>query len=137
MVLINGNIVTGTELIRRKENGKAYAVTTPLIQKSDGGKFGKTESGNVWLDKSKTSVYKFYQFWLNASDEDSKKYIYIFTLYSKDEIIELIAKHESPHLRLLQKSIADEITKRVHSNEELEIAKKASNILLATPQKRI
>ena len=125
-----GNIVTGTELIRRKENGKAFAVTTPLIQKSDGGKFGKTENGNVWLDKSKTSVYKFYQFWLNASDEDSKKYIYIFTLYSKDQIVELIAKHEeSPHLRLLQNSIADEITKRVHSNEELEIAKKASNIL--------
>jgi tyrosyl-tRNA synthetase len=125
-----GNIVTGTELIRRKENGKAFAVTTPLIQKSDGGKFGKTESGNVWLDKTKTSVYKFYQFWLNTSDEDAKNYIYVFTLLSQEEITQLIKKHdENPQLRVLQNSIADEITIRAHSKEELESAKKASNIL--------
>ena len=92
----------------------------------------------MWLDKSKTSVYKFYQFWLNASDEDSKKYIYIFTLYSRDQIVELIAKHEeSPHLRLLQKSIADEITKRVHSNENLKSLKRHQIFFLATLQKRI
>lgn len=125
-----GNIVTGTELIRRKENGKAFGVTTPLIQKSDGGKFGKTESGNVWLDKTKTSVYKFYQFWLNASDKDAKNYIYIFTLLSQEEITQLIKQHdENPQLRVLQNSIADEITIRAHSQEELESAKKASNIL--------
>ena len=125
-----GNIVTGTELIRRKSGGKAYAVTTPLIQKSDGGKFGKTESGNIWLDKNKTSPYKFYQFWLNVSDEDAKKYIKIFTLKSKEEIEEIIKEHDqSPHLRFLQKSLADDITIRVHSKDDLETAKQASNIL--------
>ena len=125
-----GNIVTGTEIIRRKEGGQAFAVTTPLIKKADGGKFGKTESGNVWLDKNKTSPYKFYQFWLNSSDEDAKKYIKIFTLKGQKEIELLIIEHEkNPHLRLLQKAIAEEITTRVHSKKELEIAIKASSIL--------
>jgi tyrosyl-tRNA synthetase len=125
-----GNIVTGTELVRRKGEGKAFAVTTPLIKKADGGKFGKTESGNVWLDKTKTSPYKFYQFWLNSTDEDAKNYINIFTLKSQQEIEKLISEHEeSPHLRILQKSIAEEVTTRVHSKEDLEMAIKASNIL--------
>ncbi len=125
-----GNIVTGTELVRKKGNGKAFAVTTPLIKKADGGKFGKTESGNIWLDKTKTTPYKFYQFWLNISDEDAKNYIKIFTLKSKKEIRNLIDKHkEMPHLRTLQKVIAEEVTSRVHSYQDLEIAKKASNIL--------
>ncbi len=125
-----GNIVTGTELIRRKGEGKAFAITTPLIEKADGGKFGKTESGNVWLDKAKTSPYKFYQFWLNSSDEDSKNYIKIFTLKNQQEIEKLIAEHdETPHLRILQKAIADEVTTRVHSAEDLEMAIKASSIL--------
>ena len=125
-----GNIVSGTELIRRKGEGKAFAVTTPLIKKADGGKFGKTESGNVWLDKTKTSPYKFYQFWLNATDEDSKNYIKIFTLKSQEEIEKLIAEHdESPHLRILQKAIAEEVTARVHSKEDLEMAINASSIL--------
>jgi tyrosyl-tRNA synthetase len=105
-------------------------VTTPLIEKADGGKFGKTESGNIWLDKAKTSPYKFYQFWLNSSDEDSKNYIKIFTLLSEDEIKELISNHEeSPHLRLLQKTIAKEVTTIVHGKKDLEMALKASNIL--------
>jgi len=125
-----GNIVTGTELVRRKGEGKAFAVTTPLIKKADGGKFGKTESGNVWLDKTKTSPYKFYQFWLNATDEDSKNYIKIFTLKSQEEIEKLISEHEeTPHLRILQKSIAEEVTARVHSKEDLEMAINASSIL--------
>ena len=125
-----GNIVSGTELIRRKAEGKAFAVTTPLIKKADGGKFGKTESGNVWLDKTKTSPYKFYQFWLNSSDLDSENYIKIFTLKNQLEINCLIKEHKNaPHLRLLQKAIADEITIMVHSKEDLEMAKKASNIL--------
>ena len=125
-----GNIVSGTELIRRKGEGKAFAVTTPLIEKADGGKFGKTESGNIWLDKTKTSPYKFYQFWLNSSDEDAKNYIKIFTLLSEKEIVTLVADHEAtPHLRLLQKAIADEVTTRVHSKEDLEMAIKASTIL--------
>ena len=125
-----GNIVTGTELIRRKEKGEAFAITTPLIKKSDGGKFGKTEEGNIWLEKSKTSPYKFYQFWMNSSDEDAKNYIKIFTLKSKDEIKKIITEHEKePHLRTLQKIIADDITKRVHSKEDLKMAIKASNIL--------
>jgi tyrosyl-tRNA synthetase len=125
-----GNIVTGTELVRRKGEGKAFAVTTPLIKKTDGGKFGKTESGNIWLDKTKTSPYKFYQFWLNSSDDDAKNYIKIFTLKSQQEIEKLIAEHdETPHLRILQKAIAEEVTKRVHSKEDLEMAIKASNIL--------
>ena len=125
-----GNIVSGTELIRRKEEGKAFAVTTPLIKKADGGKFGKTESGNVWLDKAKTSAYKFYQFWLNSSDEDALSYIKVFTLLSEEEIESIISKHEKePHLRLLQKTIAEEVTIRVHSQEDLNMAIKASNIL--------
>ena len=128
-----GNIVSGTELIRRKGEGKAFAVTTPLIQKADGGKFGKTESGNIWLDKSKTSPYKFYQFWLNSSDEDAKNYINIFTLKREQDIKKLIAEHdETPHLRLLQKSIAEEVTTRVHSKEDLEMAIKASSILFGS-----
>ena len=125
-----GNIVSGTELIRRKEDGKAFAVTTPLIKKADGGKFGKTESGNVWLDKNKTSAYKFYQFWLNSSDEDAEHYIKVFTLLSQEEIVLLIKKHEQePQLRLLQKKIANEITTRVHSKEDLKMAVLASKIL--------
>ena len=125
-----GNIVTGTELIRRKSGGEAFAVTTPLIKKSDGGKFGKTEEGNVWLDKTKTSPYKFYQFWLNSSDDDAKNYIKIFTLISKEEISILIKEHnQAPHLRSLQKKIAEEITIRVHGKKELENAILASNIL--------
>jgi len=125
-----GNIVTGTELIRRKGEGKAFAVTTPLIKKADGGKFGKTESGNVWLDKTKTSPYKFYQFWLNSSDDDAKNYIKIFTLKSQEEIKQLTAEHEqAPHLRVLQNAIANEVTTRVHSAEDLDMAIKASNIL--------
>tara|TARA_B100001250_G_scaffold71782_1_gene58129 strand:- start:33178 stop:34446 length:1269 start_codon:yes stop_codon:yes gene_type:complete len=125
-----GNIVSGTELIRKKDGGKAFAVTTPLIEKSDGGKFGKTESGNVWLDKTKTSPYKFYQFWLNSSDEDAENYIKIFTLKNQTEIQSLITEHnKAPHLRLLQKKIAEEVTTRVHGEEDLEMAIKASNIL--------
>ena len=125
-----GNIVTGTELIRRKSGGEAFAVTTPLIKKSDGGKFGKTEEGNVWLDKTKTSPYKFYQFWLNSSDNDAKNYIKIFTLKSKEEISILIKEHnQAPHLRSLQKNIAEDITIRVHGKKELENAILASNIL--------
>ena len=125
-----GNIVTGTELIRRKGEGQAFAVTTPLIQKSDGGKFGKTEEGNVWLDKTKTSPYKFYQFWLNSSDEDAKNFIEIFTLKTQEEISKLTAEHEeTPHLRILQNAIANEVTTRVHSKEDLEMAIKASSIL--------
>jgi len=125
-----GNIVTGTELIRRKGAGQAFAVTTPLIKKADGGKFGKTEEGNVWLDKTKTSPYKFYQFWLNSSDEDAKNFIKIFTLKSQEKINAIIVEHEqAPHLRVLQKALADEVTTRVHSAEDLEMAIKASNIL--------
>ena len=125
-----GNIVTGTELIRRKGEGKAFAVTTPLIKKADGGKFGKTESGNIWLDKTKTSPYKFYQFWLNSSDEDAKNYIKIFTLKSQEEIKQLTTEHEQAHhLRVLQNAIANEVTTRVHSGEDLDMAIKASNIL--------
>ncbi|MEC9209016.1 MAG: tyrosine--tRNA ligase [Bacteroidota bacterium] len=125
-----GNIVSGTELIRRKEEGRAFAVTTPLIEKADGGKFGKTESGNIWLDKAKTSPYKFYQFWLNSSDEDAKNYIKVFTLLSQEEITQLITDHEkTPHLRLLQKAIAEEVTTRIHGKKDLEMAIKASNIL--------
>ncbi len=125
-----GNIVTGTELIRRKEGGEAYALTCPLITKSDGGKFGKTEQGNVWLDPLKTTPYAFYQFWLNVSDEDAKKYIKIFTLLNHNTIKDLITRHENePHLRLLQKTLAQEITTMVHSKEEFETAVDASQIL--------
>lgn len=125
-----GNIVTGTELVRRKDGGEAYALTCPLITKADGGKFGKTESGNVWLDASKTSPYKFYQFWLNASDEDAEKYIKIFTLLSKGEIEGLIKKHhQEPHRRLLQKTLSEEVTVMVHSRDEYNKAVEASNVL--------
>ena len=125
-----GNIVTGTELIRRKAGGEAYAVTTPLIKKADGTKFGKTEGGSVWLDPEKTSPYEFYQFWLNSSDADSGNYIRIFTLKSKEEIEALEKEHqESPHLRILQKAIAEDITSRVHGEHALKTAIAASNIL--------
>lgn len=125
-----GNIVTGTELIRRKSGGEAYAVTTPLIKKADGTKFGKTEGGSVWLNSEKTSPYQFYQFWLNSSDADSVNYIRIFTLRSKEEIEALETEHsEAPHLRILQKAIAEDITTRVHGAEALQAAIAASNIL--------
>ncbi len=125
-----GNITTGAELIRRKVRGKAYAITCPLITKEDGTKFGKTEGGNVWLDKSKTSPYKFYQYWLNSSDQDAESYIKIFTLLDQEKISGLILEHRSkPHVRLLQKTIAEEVTRMVHSDKDLENAKKASQIL--------
>ena len=125
-----GNITTGTELIRRKTSGEAFALTIPLITKADGGKFGKTESGNVWLDPERTTPYAFYQFWLNTSDEDAAKYIKVFTLLDKEEIETLIAKHdEAPHLRVLQHRLAGEITTMVHSKEELDNAIEASQIL--------
>lgn len=125
-----GNITTGTELIRRIGGGKAYALTCPLITKADGTKFGKSEGGNVWLDPEKTSPYKFYQYWLNTSDEDTEKYIKIFTFLSKKEIEVLIAEHTNdPHLRQLQKRLAEELTVMVHSQEELDNAITASTIL--------
>jgi len=125
-----GNITTGTELIRRKEGGKAYALTCPLIKKADGSKFGKTEEGNVWLDKSKTSPYKFYQFWLNTSDEDALSYIKIFTFLPREVIEEKIQEHQTaPHLRLLQKTIAEEVTILVHGKEAFLNAVEASQIL--------
>ncbi|HNW97007.1 MAG TPA: tyrosine--tRNA ligase [Bacteroidales bacterium] len=125
-----GNIVTGTELIRRKAGGEAYALTTPLIKKADGTKFGKTEGGNVWLDAKKTSPYKFYQFWLNASDEDVSKYIRIFTLFNKEEIEAMEEEHKkAPHLRTLQKVLAKDITIRVHSLDDYNSAVEASEIL--------
>lgn len=125
-----GNIVTGTELIRRKGNGEAFALTTPLIKKADGTKFGKTEGGNVWLDAKRTSPYKFYQFWLNASDEDVKNYIRIFTLRTKDEIETLEKEHDvNPAARVLQKELAKDITIRVHSEEDYKSAVDASEIL--------
>lgn len=125
-----GNITTGTELIRRKTSGEAFALTIPLITKADGGKFGKTEQGNVWLDPEKTTPYQFFQFWLNTSDEDAEKYIKVFTLLSQEEITDLISQHrEAPHMRLLQKKIAEEITTMVHSKEEYEMAVEASQIL--------
>jgi tyrosyl-tRNA synthetase len=125
-----GNIVTGTELIRRKSGNEAYAVTTPLIKKADGTKFGKTEGGSVWLDPEKTSAYEFYQFWLNSSDLDAVNYIRIFTLKSKEEIEAIEKEHNvAPHLRVLQKAIADDITVRVHGEQALETAIAASQIL--------
>jgi len=125
-----GNIVTGTELIRRKVQGEAFALTAPLIKKADGSKFGKSEGGNVWLDPKRTSPYKFYQYWLNTSDEDAENFIKIFTLKTKEEIDELVKAHaEAPHLRLLQKALAEDITVRVHSAEDLATAQKASNLL--------
>ncbi len=125
-----GNIVTGTELIRRKEGGTAFAITTQLIKKADGTKFGKTESGAVWLDPTKTSPFKFYQFWLNASDADAKSWIRIFTLKSREEIEALEKEHDTaPHLRILQKALAGEITARTHSEEALQTAIKTSEFL--------
>jgi tyrosyl-tRNA synthetase len=125
-----GNIVTGTELIRRKDAGTAYAITTQLIKKTDGTKFGKTESGAIWLDAEKTSPYKFYQFWLNSSDDDVKKWIRIFTLKTQEEIEKLEQEHDAaPHLRILQKALAEDITIRTHSKEALETAIKTSEFL--------
>ncbi len=125
-----GNITTGTELIRRKLGGEAYGITCPLIKKSDGVKFGKTESGNVWLDPNYTSPYKFYQFWVNVTDEDAENYIRIFTMLDRETVERLIAEHrEAPHLRLLQKRLAREVTCMIHSEEEYEKAVEASNIL--------
>ncbi|MBA4055357.1 MAG: tyrosine--tRNA ligase, partial [Marivirga sp.] len=125
-----GNIVTGTELIRRKTNGEAFALTTKLITKADGTKFGKTEGGNIWLDRKKTSPYKFYQYWLNTSDEDAANFIKIFTQLSQEEVESLLAEHElAPHARKLQQVLAKDITTRVHSPGDYETALKASNIL--------
>jgi tyrosyl-tRNA synthetase len=125
-----GNITTGTELIRRKTGGKAFALTCPLITKADGGKFGKTEKGNIWLDPKKTSPYAFYQFWINASDEDAVKYLKIFTLLSQEEIENLASEHEkAPHQRLLQKTLAKEVTMMAHSEEDYQTAVEASQIL--------
>lgn len=127
-----GNITTGTELIRRIGNGKGFAITCPLITKSDGSKFGKSEGGNVWLDANRTSPYKFYQYWLNSSDEDAEKYIKIFTFLNKEEVESLIKIHqEAPHLRALQKRLSQEVTTIVHSVEDFENAEKASNILFS------
>jgi len=125
-----GNIVTGTELIRRKSNGDAFALTTKLITKADGSKFGKTESGNIWLDAKKTSPYKFYQYWLNTSDEDATNFIKTFTQFGREETSALIEEHmKAPHLRKLQQVLAQDITTRVHSKADFETALKASNIL--------
>jgi tyrosyl-tRNA synthetase len=125
-----GNITCGTELIRRTLSGEAFAMTCPLITKADGSKFGKTEKGNVWLDAEKTSPYAFYQFWLNVSDDDAKKFIRIFTFLTKDEIEALEKQHdEAPNLRLLQKALAKDITIRVHGEEEYNKAVEASEIL--------
>lgn len=125
-----GNIVTGTELIRRMGGGEAYALTAPLITKTDGGKFGKTEQGNIWLDAKKTSPYQFYQFWLNTSDEDAKKHIRIFTLLTRDEIENLEAEHERvPHQRILQKALAKDVTIRIHSEKDYENSVEAAEIL--------
>jgi tyrosyl-tRNA synthetase len=128
-----GNITTGTELIRKKVNGEAFALTCPLITKADGGKFGKTESGNVWLDKRYTSPYKFYQFWLNVSDADAEKFIKIFTALNREEIEQLCAEQQAaPHLRPLQKRLAKEVTIMVHSQEDYDLAVEASQILFGT-----
>ncbi len=131
-----GNIVTGTELIRKKGGGKAFALTAPLITKSDGSKFGKSEGGNVWIDKNRTSVYKFYQYWINTADEDAGKFIRIFTLKSREEIEALEAEHsKNPAARLLQKALAEDITTRVHSEEDLQTAIAASKILFGKSAK--
>jgi tyrosyl-tRNA synthetase len=131
-----GNITTGTELIRRKESGEAFAMTCPLITKADGGKFGKTESGNVWLDPERTSPYEFYQFWLNVSDDDAVKYIKIFTMLTQEEVAALEKEQaEAPHLRALQKALAKEITCMVHSEEEYNAAVEASQILFGKATK--
>jgi tyrosyl-tRNA synthetase len=131
-----GNITTGTELIRRMGSGQAFAVTAPLITKADGSKFGKSEGGNVWIDKSKTSAYKFYQYWINAADEDVSKYIRIFTLKSQEEIESLEAQHaQDPGRRILQKALAEDITKRIHSEADLETAIAASALLFGKVSK--
>ena len=131
-----GNITTGTELIRRKENKKAYAITCPLIKKSDGSKFGKSEGGNIWLDKNKTSVYKFYQYWLNISDEDALSYIKVFTFLSKSQVEELILEHNKDKAkRLLQNKIADTVTSMVHGQKDLKNAVSASKVLFGKSSK--
>jgi tyrosyl-tRNA synthetase len=131
-----GNITTGTELVRRMGGGQAFAVTAPLITKADGSKFGKSEGGNVWIDKAKTSAYKFYQYWINAADEDVAKYIRIFTLKPKEEIEALEAEHaQDPGRRILQKALAEDITKRIHSQADLETAIAASNLLFGKSSK--
>ena len=131
-----GNMLTGTELIRRMEGSEAHVFTAPLITKADGSKFGKSEGGNVWLSAERTSPYKFYQYWLNVSDEDASRYIKIFSLKSVEEISEMIKLHEeAPHERKLQRSLAEEMTERIHSKEELENAIKASNILFGNSTK--
>ena len=125
-----GNITTGTELIRKTGGGDAFAITSPLITKADGTKFGKSEGGNVWLDPKKTSPYTFYQFWMNSSDVDAEKYIKIFTLFTQEKVTSLVAEHkEAPHLRVLQKALAEDITIRVHSEKALHNAIEASTIL--------
>jgi len=127
-----GNITSGTELIRRKEGGEAYAITTQLVKKADGTKFGKTEGGNIWLDKHKTSPYRFYQFWINSSDEDAKNYIRIFTFLPKEEVERLCAEHEQdPGKRILQKTLAKELTTLVHSEVDYTAALDASKILFS------
>ena len=132
-----GNITTGTELIRRKENKKAYAMTCPLIKKSDGSKFGKSEGGNIWLDKNKTSVYKFYQYWLNISDEDALSYIKVFTFLSKSQVEELILEHNKDKARrLLQNKIADTVTAMVHGQKDLNNAISASKVLFGKSSKQ-
>ncbi|MFI5149038.1 MAG: tyrosine--tRNA ligase [Bacteroidia bacterium] len=129
-----GNIVTGTELIRRKDAGEAFALTTPLIKKADGTKFGKSEGGNVWLDRNKTSPYQFYQFWLNASDEDVKNYIRIFTILTREEVESLEEHHvKAPHERLLQKTLARDITMRVHSEQDYKSALEATDFFFGKP----
>jgi len=133
-----GNIVTGTELIRRKASGEAFAFTCPLITKADGGKFGKTENGNVWLDAARTSPYAFYQFWLNTSDADAERYIRIFTFLDREEILRLSAEHSAqPHLRLLQKTLAREVTCFIHGQSEYELAVKASEILFGNSTREV
>ena len=131
-----GNILTGTELIRKKGSGQAFALTAPLITKADGSKFGKSEGGNIWIDKKRTSAYKFYQYWLNIADEDAGKFIRIFTLKSKNEIESLEAAHtENPRARILQTALAEDITTRVHSVEDLKTAVSASEILFGKSAK--
>ena len=128
-----GNITTGTELIRRKSGGEAFALTTPLVTKADGSKFGKSEGGNIWLDPKRTSPYTFYQYWINSADEDASNYIRIFTLKSREEVEGIEQEHgQAPHLRLLQQAIAEELTERVHGPEALAMAKKASTILFGS-----
>lgn len=125
-----GNIVTGTEFIRRKAGGQAFALTSPLIKKSDGTKFGKTEGGNIWLDPQRTSPYKFYQFWLNSTDEDAQNYIKVFTFMTKEEVDALIEEHnQAPHLRVLQKTLAEDVTRRVHGESALQTALKTTDFL--------